>query len=134
MFKRIEAYDIILYDSKASGAYIRLAAMSIADHLVIPTDLKTLGQADIPPILAVYGQRSFTIAPGLFDARKGIQKAILAALQDEYGDHVAAPVPNSVQIENASNAGMPVVEFDPTCEPAKRYQALALIVENSIYA
>jgi len=106
------------------GAIIE-AAIARADRVVIPT---RLAQQDIDSLLDTLTlcPAGALIVPNLYANRRTLHRAAVAALRESYGDEVAKKeIPDSAVIEEALNAGSPVVRFSRRSAPAVAYRALA---------
>ena len=123
----------IVFDTSAGGA-LQETIMQLADAIVIPVRLETLGMDGVAATLGLLAQlrpqdglfsalqdkervdswvrnSAITILPVMFDKRLDEHKHNMASLLTQYGNCVAGPVPSRVAVAEAVAVGRTIWEY-----------------------
>ena len=136
--RQAERYDYILIDCPPSLDLIVVNAVLAASEIALPVPCQFLGAE---------GARQFTeLAEELAETAGGraelrwvlptfyrhtrLGDDILAALERAFGDRVTPAVRLTVRIDEATRRGQTIFEYDPGCNGAEDYEAVARRIDD----
>jgi len=114
-------YDFILLDLAPSLDVLHVAALTVADWVLIPTKPDFLAIDGINELALSMGELSrrghafagFRIIPTFFDRTTKETTVNLRQLSDAFGDRVWPPIPRDTKVREATASGMTVWEYAP---------------------
>lgn len=127
-------YDAVVIDTAPILGFTQTSALLASDKAIVPT--RTGAQQDIDALIDIFALQDelrrfrfmtaeiVAILPSNYHANEAPQRDGLSALQETYGDLVAAPIPHSPLVERAINARTPVVESSPKSPAAAAFRDL----------
>ena len=128
-------YDWILLDCPPTLGVLTVAALSAADHVLIPLQCETLSHRGVGQLLdTIYDVRRFTnpklqlmgVLPTLFDGRTKHARAVLDTIAATYDiDVVTPPIPRSIRFAEAPAAGRSIFTTARTTRGAQAYREIA---------
>lgn len=128
-------FDVILFDCPPNLHLCAWAALTAADHLVVPLQAEDFGSQGIAAILECVDAVRAGANPGLhlagylltmFNPRLAIHRAYEAMLRQLYGGSVlATTIPIGADFKEAVAVRKPIVEHKPRGASAKSIKALA---------
>ncbi len=137
-----EAFDVVLIDCPPSFTAASVAALSVADEVIIPTRTDAFSQAGVGELVEQI-RRLILVEP-----QRDIRWRVLLTMTDrtnlsrQGAEHLRRAFPsrsvfdqeirNSVKVGEASFARKPVTEYAPGCSAAADYRALAKEVLESV--
>lgn len=126
-------YDAVLLDTPPSLEFATAIALVAARWAVLPTmtvqqDIDALQDTlQLIDNLVEDEEQVATplaIVPSDIDL-DNVDRGVVAALRDAFGDLVAAPVPHSVAMKRSMNARVPIVRHEPRATATEPYRSLA---------
>lgn len=134
------AYDYILLDCPPSLGVLTINALTAADALYIPLTAETLPLKGLRMLEEVAeaircNLNSSLSLSGVFvtkyDERRSLNKAILDAIAQRYGDALfKTKIRDNIAVAEAPLAQAPVVEYKPSSNGARDYEALTDEIEE----
>ena len=114
------SYDVMVIDSPPSASVLNVAAMVVADYLIVPTLMDPLSIDGVNQVLSyaaiVSTQYKIPLAgiiPTLFDRTTKETSVQLEALRKNFPNHMWPPVPFDTIARTAPDPGLTLVEFAP---------------------
>jgi chromosome partitioning protein len=126
-------YDFIFIDCGGSLTVLNINALTAASDVLVPTTVEPFSVKGLEMLVKqVTRVKNSTravrvIVPTMYDPRRKQSSELLAELQRNYGDLVAAPIRVNVRLSEASSEGRTIYEFDPRSRGAADY---AVLVEH----
>jgi len=131
LLRGLVGYDAVVIDTPPALGFALNSALLAASIAILPTMLVQQDLDALADTLTLRDRLSelgaaerIVIAPNAM-RQDGNDRAAYAMLRTLYGDQVAEPIPVSVAIKYALNAGVAVAQSDPTAAAAAAYRALA---------
>jgi chromosome partitioning protein len=131
----LTGYDFVIVDCPPTLGLINVNVLVFVEEIIIPMQcqffalqgisllLKTIDlvQKRVNPRLKITG-----VLPCMFDGRTTLSKEVLEEIKGHFGDKVyKARIRSNVRLAEAPSFGKPVIEYDPNCNGAQDYLALA---------
>ena len=126
-------YDVVLLDTPPSLEFATAIALVAARWAILPTmtvqqDIDALEDTlklidDLVEDEEEVAER-LAILPSDVD-HDNVDRGVIEALREAFGDLIAEPVPHSVAMKRSMNARVPIVRYDPRATAAPAYRALA---------
>jgi chromosome partitioning protein len=131
----LSQYDWIFIDCPPSLNMLTLNALAAADGLLIPMQCEYYALEGLTALLNTVEQIRSSINPRLeieglvrtmYDSRNNLSGEVSNQLIEHFGDRVYRTlVPRNVRVAEAPSYGVPVLMYDPICQGAVAYKALA---------
>jgi len=127
-------FDYIIIDTPPNLGFLTLNAMHSASRILIPLDVSLFslnGVSQIGMVLDLSNSMGFSrpkvnFLITLFDKRSNFAKAFVDKTRDRFGNNLFQTVIRSnIKVREAVEAGKTILEFDPSSNGAKDYEALA---------
>ena len=132
-------FDFILVDTPPTLGSLTQNALVAADEILIPVDCGTYGRDALGTTLDVidfireeinYNLRILGILICNVKTFTTFDKTAQAAIREQFGDLVFRTViPNSIKVDEASEAGLPLVFYKRTFRISEQYRQLAGEIE-----
>lgn len=136
----VAAYDYILLDCPPSLGVLTINALTAADAVYIPLTAETLPLKGLRMLEEVAEEIRSTLNPSLslsgvfvtkYDERRSLNKAILDAIARRYGDALfKTKIRDNIAVAEAPLAQAPVVDYKPSSNGARDYEALTDEIEE----
>jgi chromosome partitioning protein len=136
----VGSYEVVLVDCPPSLGILTINGLTAASEVLIPLQCETLGHRGVGQLLETIDDvRSYTnpdlrvrgVVATLYDARTNLTRRIVSDIPARYGLEVLEPpVPKSVKVAEAPQAGVTVLEHAPRSKPAAAYRALATVLRE----
>lgn len=131
----LSQYTWIFIDCPPSLNMLTLNALAAADGLLIPMQCEYYALEGLTALLNTVEQVRSSINPRLeieglvrtmYDSRNNLSGEVSNQLIEHFGDRVYRTlVPRNVRVAEAPSYGVPVLMYDPICQGAVAYKALA---------
>lgn len=131
----LENYDWVFIDCPPSLNMLTLNALSVADGLLIPMQCEYYALEGLTALVNTVEQVRSSVNPALqieglvrtmYDPRNNLSGAVSEQLMEAFGDRVyRTMIPRNVRVAEAPSYGLPVLMYDPQCQGATAYKALA---------
>lgn len=128
-------YAWVFVDCPPSLNMLTLNALAAADGLLIPMQCEYYALEGLTALINTVEQVRSSINPQLeieglvrtmYDPRNNLTGAVSDQLIEHFGDRVYRTlVPRNVRVAEAPSYGLPVLMYDPNCQGAMAYKALA---------
>ena len=126
----------VLLDTPPGLGSLQLAALTVANYLLIPINPNFASETGIPKMAEEIktirqktgqGAKMLGIVPTRYKGRTTEHRAIMERFKDVFGESLIYPaVRETVRLEEAPARGMPVWDFAPQCGGAKDYAQVLL--------
>lgn len=132
-------YDYIIIDTAPSQSILVYNAVLATDGAIIPVEMQTLATKGLSQTLELIDSvqpqnptlELIGILPTKVQARTNLAVVLTNDLKSRYKDKVLPiSVPFTVKVPEGQLAGKSVLDYDPTCDASKAYEALAEHVIN----
>lgn len=138
MFSRLltslPPYDVHVIDCGPSLSLLTVNAILYADALLTPVGLDVLSLSGVQQ-LSTYLQeladlverplRLSQLVPTMFKPQVNLQREILQALQQRFGEHLAQPIHYTAALPTATSQGETIFEYAPRSRAALDYARLS---------
>jgi chromosome partitioning protein len=131
----IPDYDVILIDCQPSLGLLTVNALACADGVLVPLECEYFALRGVALLMETIDKVSTRLSPKLaidgllatmYDSRTLHTREVLAGVVQGFGDLVFHTViSRTVRFPDSSVAGEPITRFDPACNGASSYRALA---------
>jgi chromosome partitioning protein len=128
--------SFVLLDTPPGLDSLQLAALTVANYLLIPINPNFASETGIPKMAEVirtirqktgHGAEMLGIVPTRYKSRTTEHRAIMEGFKNVFGESLIYPtVRETVRLEEAPARGMPVWDFAPRCGGAKDYAQVLL--------
>lgn len=126
----------VLLDTPPGLGSLQLAALTVANYLLIPINPNFASETGIPKMAEEIktirqktgqGAKMLGIVPTRYKGRTTEHKAIMEGFKNVFGESLIYPtVRETVRLEEAPARGMPVWDFAPRCGGARDYAQVLL--------
>lgn len=130
-----EKYDYILIDCPPSLGILTLNGLAAADEVLIPLQCEYFALEGISMLLQTVKNVQKSINPSLkiggifftmYDSRTRLAQDVVLQVKSYFKDTVFNTIiPRNVRLSEAPSHGMPICNYDPTCQGARSYESLA---------
>jgi len=126
-------YDYILVDFSPSVSLLSESGLTYARELIVPVAMSYMGLIGLRQVIQTLQRaqssvrnpaRLYLIVPTFFSSRRKQDQEILDTLRQHFGDRVADPIRDSVQIVEAPSHHQTIFEYDPHSAGAEDYREL----------
>jgi chromosome partitioning protein len=131
----IPDYDVILIDCQPSLGLLTVNALACADGVLVPLECEYFAMRGVALLMETIEKVSSRLSPKLaidgllatmYDSRTLHTREVLANVVAGFGDRVFHTViSRTVRFPDATVAGEPITQFDPTSNGASAYRELA---------
>ena len=131
----LDNYDWIFIDCPPSLNMLTLNALAVSDGLLIPMQCEYYALEGLTALVNTVEQVRASVNPRLqieglvrtmYDARNNLSGAVSDQLIENFGDRVYRTlIPRNVRVAESPSYGLPVLMYDPYCQGAIAYKALA---------
>jgi chromosome partitioning protein len=131
----LSEYDVVLIDCQPSLGLLTVNALACADSVLVPLECEYFALRGVALLMETIDKVSTRLSPKLtidgllatmYDSRTLHTREVLAGVVDGFGDKVFHTViSRTVRFPDATVAGEPITRFDPSCNGANSYRALA---------
>jgi len=128
-----DRWDAVVIDTPPNVGGLTLAGLAAADHVVAPVQAATEAYDQVERLEATIaeriarrvrpGQRVAAFIPTMVDRRRLLDREVLTALEERFGDRVTPPIRQGVAVRDAYTAGMTVSAYDPRSAVAQDFRA-----------
>ena len=128
-------YSWIFIDCPPSLNMLTLNALAVSDGLLIPMQCEYYALEGLTALMNTVEQVRASINPKLqieglvrtmYDPRNNLTGAVSDQLTENFGDRVYRTlIPRNIRVAEAPSYGLPVLMYDPNCQGAIAYKALA---------
>jgi chromosome partitioning protein len=135
----LEHYDYIVIDFPPSANKVSENGLMVVNELIIPMPMSHLALVGTYQVIGTlkaiskipnHQVRLSWILPTLFNGRLRKDKAILASMQRQFPNEVAAPIRSNVRLAEAPAYQKTIYEYAPRSYGAQDYAALVELVAN----
>jgi chromosome partitioning protein len=136
-------YDYIIIDCPPSLGLLTVNALSSADTFLVPLQCEYYALEGLSQLLNTAGIIKKNLNPNLkiegivltmFDARNNLSHQVVQEIQSHFGDKVfRSIIPRNVRLSEAPSHGQPIITYDPKSIGAKKYQELAVELDERVY-
>jgi chromosome partitioning protein len=139
MVEQLGGYDLCLIDCPPQLGPLSLAALNVADHVMVPLPLEYLPYDGFCRLLAqmeITKKQNPKLKLGALwacwsDERGNLAKEIKGKLLETCGDaYVDSPIRRNIRLAEAPATGKPVAVYDPSCNGTQDYVRLAAALEQ----
>jgi chromosome partitioning protein len=131
----IPDYDIVLIDCQPSLGLLTVNALACADGVLVPLECEYFALRGVALLMETIDKVASRLSPKLgidgvlatmYDSRTLHTREVLANVVQGFGDRVFHTViSRTVRFPDATVAGEPITQFDPTSNGASAYRELA---------
>jgi chromosome partitioning protein len=131
----IDEYDVILIDCQPSLGLLTVNALACADGVLVPLECEYFALRGVALLMETIEKVSSRLSPKLtmdgvlatmYDSRTLHTREVLANVVAGFGDRVFHTViSRTVRFPDATVAGEPITQFDPSSNGAAAYRELA---------
>jgi chromosome partitioning protein len=131
----IPDYDIVLIDCQPSLGLLTVNALACADGVLVPLECEYFALRGVALLMETIDKVASRLSPKLaidgllatmYDSRTLHTREVLANVVQGFGDQVFHTViSRTVRFPDATVAGEPITQFDPTSNGASAYRELA---------
>ena len=131
--REVGGYDVVLIDCPPALGLLTVSALVAAQHVVIPVTMDTLGLGGVAQLVRNI-ERVTTrlnpalsiaaIVPCLFQGQQVIDREVLAALVEEFGDKVTHPVRKAACAKESPGNHQALTTYAPTHGVTADYRAV----------
>jgi chromosome partitioning protein len=136
-------YDYIIIDCPPSLGLLTVNALSSADTFLVPLQCEYYALEGLSQLLNTAGIIKKNLNPNLkiegivltmFDARNNLSHQVVQEIQSHFGDKVfRSIIPRNVRLSEAPSHGQSIITYDPKSIGAKKYQELAVELDERVY-
>jgi chromosome partitioning protein len=135
-------YDVVLIDCGPSLGILTVNALTAADTVIIPFQAETLSDRGVGQLIETiddvrnYTNEDLSIMGGvatIYDARTNLSRRVLEDVKETHGlNIIEPPIPRSVRVAEAPEAGVSVLAHAGRSKPAAAYRELARAIESML--
>ena len=135
--EEVEAdYDFVILDTSGHESFMHTLGHVYADEVILPTEADIANWETLETTLRSVAKirddglnprvRIRAIVINRYQQGTNFGNAMIAKLVDQYGDLLfPIPITQTVRVKEAQSYSLPVVAYDPSCQPAQAYMKLA---------
>jgi chromosome partitioning protein len=121
----IPEYDVILIDCQPSLGLLTVNALACADGVLVPLECEYFALRGVALLMETIEKVSSRLSP-MYDSRTLHTREVLANVVAGFGERVFHTViSRTVRFPDATVAGEPITQFDPSSNGAAAYRELA---------
>ena len=133
-------YDFILLDCPPRGGFLSISCLVAATHIVTPIETAYKARKGTENLIRTikriweYANPDLKFAgviPTLYSANKNQDRRSLESIKQSFDtSQVLAVVPEATDVENASEAGVPIKVYDPKNAAVKPFEQIAEYLDH----
>jgi len=126
-----EPASLVFIDPPPGLGHLQVAALTVADHLLIPINPNFASETGIPKMAAEIQEirrgagtnvQLLGLIPIRYKRRTLEHKASLASLRESFGeDKIYPAVRDTIRLEEAPGRGLPIWDYAPHCDGARDF-------------
>ncbi len=135
-------FDYVLIDCPPSLGLLTVNALCSATSFLVPLQCEYYALEGLSQLLNTAGLIKKNLNPDLkiegivltmFDARNNLSHQVVSEIQSHFGEKVfSAIIPRNVRLSEAPSHGQSIFTYDPKSVGAKKYQELAIELDQRV--